>query len=291
MSELIFRQDYWDDLDARRSFKEFLNRIHGLDLSLWETQGYWDYSYRPFSFFDSRGVVVSSVCVYSLDLVVLGKPCRAAQISGVGTLAELRRRGLNRRLTEIALDEILPDHELVFLFSDEDAIPFYVATGFRPLEEHRPFLAVSGAKRRPGLRRLDLADRSDRELVERFAARRVSVSNTLGVLSTRLFMFHALYSMNTCTYHLPDLDLLVLFVEDGERLVIHDLVGERVPSFAEVAPYLVSERTREVCFSFVPDRLAVEGIEWRPYPDNNLFDRGNLPLSGQPFLFPKTAQA
>ena len=291
MSDLVLRQDYWDDLEARRSFKDFLKLIHGLDLSLWESQGYWDYSYRPFSFFNRQGEVVSSVCVYSLDFVLEGQLCRAAQISGVGTLAEERRRGLNRQLTEIALEQILGDHEFIFLFSDDDAIPFYEATGFRAREEHRPHIRVQGRERCPGLRRLDLADRADRELAERFAAQRVAVSSTLGVLSTRLFMFHALYTMNTCTWHLPDLDQLVLFTEDGERLVIHDVVGKRVPTFDELAPYLIAPDTREVAFSFVPDELELEEIDWRPYPGNNLFDRGDLPLGGQPFLFPMTSHA
>ncbi len=38
---LSLRTGYWDDLAARGAFKEFLITIHGLDLSEWESAGYW----------------------------------------------------------------------------------------------------------------------------------------------------------------------------------------------------------------------------------------------------------
>ena len=78
---LSLRTGYWDDLAARDAFKEFLITIHGLDLSEWESAGYWDYAYAPFSFFDGEQVV-SSVCVYSLRAVIDGEPARVAQLSG-----------------------------------------------------------------------------------------------------------------------------------------------------------------------------------------------------------------
>ena len=48
---------------------------------------------------------------------------RLAQISGVGTRPGWRRRGLNRHLTEVALDWARGKHEGVFLFSSDEAIP------------------------------------------------------------------------------------------------------------------------------------------------------------------------
>ena len=93
MEDLEFREAYWDDRKARQAFKEFLVEIHGLDLSAWEQAGFWDEDYRPFTLFDAAGRVVSSVCVYSVEMLVHGESCRAAQISGVGTLPDRRRQG------------------------------------------------------------------------------------------------------------------------------------------------------------------------------------------------------
>jgi ribosomal protein S18 acetylase RimI-like enzyme len=289
--DLHLRQGYQGDHDATAAFKAFLIEIHGLDLTSWEEKGYWNDDYRSFSFFDRKGQVVSSVNVYSLDLLVEGELRRGAQISGVGTLPEYRRQGLNRRLTEIALEWIAPRHDFVFLFSDEDAIPFYRATGFQPLIESRPFVGVSGCEDMAEWRRLDLAVPADRALIERLSRERTPVSDVLGVNSHELFMFHALYTMTDCLHYLPDDDLLVLFRRDGERLFLHDVVGLAVPPFSELYPRIGSPETAEVIFSFVPDKLAPADLRWRPYPDNGLFDRGDLPVRGREFLFPITSQA
>ena len=133
-NELQLRTAYWDDLAARGSFKSFIRDIHGLDFSAWESAGFWDDAYRPFSFFVG-GEVVASVCLYLLDAVIEGRATKVAQISGVGTRPEWRRRGLNRQLTEMALEWGRSRFEGLFLFSDTDAIPFYESCGFEPQAE------------------------------------------------------------------------------------------------------------------------------------------------------------
>lgn len=291
LDDLELRHGYGDDLEARRAFIEFLDHIHGLDLSTWASLGYWDEDYRPFSLFDHEGRIVSSAQVYSLDFVVDGEPRRAAQFSGVGTLEAFRRKGLNRRVTEVALEWLAPSHDFVFLFSDDDAIPFYEATGFQPLAEARPSVAVSGGGGGPEVRRLDIDAAADRELIERLSIGRAPVSNTFGVLSHGLFMFHALYPMREHLHYLSHLDVLVLFRREGQRLDLFDVVGTRVLTLAELLPSIATPETREVAFSFVPDQLEVEEVKWTPYLENNLFDRGDLPLRGRPFLFPFTSHA
>ena len=94
---LTFREDYWDDLESKEEFMRFLIQIHGLDLSRWDRHGFWNRKFRPFSFFKEK-TLVSSLCLYSMDMSVMGKRCRVAQISGVGTLPEYRRQGLSSEL-------------------------------------------------------------------------------------------------------------------------------------------------------------------------------------------------
>jgi GNAT superfamily N-acetyltransferase len=291
MNELVFREAYWADPAARRAFQRFLVEIHGLDLSGWESAGYWDESYRPFSYFDAEGRVVSSVCVYSLAMIVRGSPCRGAQISGVGTSAARRRQGLNRRLTEIALEWAATDHEFVFLFANDDAVPFYARCGFLPVEERIPRVDVQPGRPRPGLRRLDLDEATDVELLHGLAERRAPVSDTLGVISPRLFMFHALYRFRECLYHIRDLDVVVAVERDGPRLTVYDVVGPRVPRLDDLGPYLIAAETTEIEFYFVPDKLAIENPRWRALRGNNLHDRGDIPLRTERFLFPFTAHA
>jgi GNAT superfamily N-acetyltransferase len=288
---LTFRQAYWDDRPARRAFQRFLIEIHGLDLAAWEAAGAWDDRYRPFSYFDASGRVVASVCVYSLEMVVRGCRCRAAQIAGVGTVVERRRQGLNRRLTEAALSWAAGEHDFVFLFSTDEALPFYSRCGFQPLDEWMPWVETRGASARPGARRLDLADADDLALVRSLAARRAAVSDTLGVLGSRLFLFHALYSFPRALYHLPELDCVVALRREQGRLTIHDVVAPRVPRFDELFVLLATPATREVRFYFMPDRLGIQDPRWRPLVGNNLHDRGDFPLRAERFLFPFTSHA
>jgi GNAT superfamily N-acetyltransferase len=291
MSELVFREAYWGDMAARRAFQRFLVEIHGLDLHDWEAAGYWDDDYRPFSYFDGQGRVVSSVCCYSLETVLRGSRSRAAQISGVGTAPERRRLGLNRELTERALEWARRDHEFVFLFSDQDAVPFYERCGFLPQDQQMPHVRVSPREPRAGMRALDVDLPADREQLLDRATRRAGVSSLLGVLNPKLFMFHALYTLRGLLFEIPELGLVIALRRDAARVTILDLVGPRIPRFEEIYPYLASPRTTEVAFHFVPDALALPEVQWHALPGDNLHVREGFPLRGERFLFPFTAHA
>jgi len=114
---LEFRSGYWDDRRATDRFKEFLVTIHGLDLSLWERKGYWDHAnYRAFSLFEGDRIVATTN-LFLMEMMVDGRRRKLGQFSGVGTLPEFRKRGLNRWLTERALEWAAPKHDGFFLFS------------------------------------------------------------------------------------------------------------------------------------------------------------------------------
>jgi len=289
---LRYREAYWEDRDARRAFQGFLREIHGLDLCRWEAIGQWDDDYRPFSFFDADGRVVSSVCVYALDMVVRGAACRAAQISGVGTLPEYRRRGLNRKLTERALAWAADAGcAFVFLFANEDAFGFYEACGFEHLVEFVPTADVRVGETRPGAVTLDPSRPADLDLLRRAARLRAPVSERLGVLSAPLFLFHVVYPRWERLLHVPDLDTIVACRHEGERLTLFDVVAEEVPSLERLLPYVAAPGTTEVTFRFLPERLAPGDLRWQASPENGLHDRGDIPLRGERVIFPHTAQA
>lgn len=85
---LLFRTAYWDDPPAQAAFRELAREIFDLDFTAWADAGCWDHDYRPFSYFDSRGRVVASVCLYSMQLIVEGRPVLAGQFSAVATRPE-----------------------------------------------------------------------------------------------------------------------------------------------------------------------------------------------------------
>ncbi len=285
---LTLRTEYWDDLTARGAFKEFLVTIHDLDLSGWESAGYWDYAYTPFSFFDGEQVV-SSVCVYSLEAVVDGKLGRVAQISGVGTLPSWRRRGLNRQLTECALEWARDDHQAVFLFSDTDAIPFYTACGFEPIDEFVEFMEARAVASEAGAVKLDPGKKAHRDRIYGYAQRRSPISEKFGAGSPKLFAFHCLHSLKDRVYEITGLQCLVCYERADGILKIFDIVSERVPAFEQIYPYIACDGDKGIEFHFYTDKLGLENLQARPLYGNNPFVKGAFPIKSP--VFPFTCRA
>ena len=206
--DLKLRTHYWDDPDAKAAFKQFILKIHGLDFSEWDSFGYWDHAYTPFSFFDGD-TVVASVCVYLLDAVLNGENTRVAQISGLGTLPQWRRRGLSRQLTDIGLCSVQGKHQGVFLFSDTDAIPYYEKCGFNAVNEYVETTKIDPVSNCGGAVKLDPGSEQDLDRIYEYAKARVPVSQKFSVLNARLTMFHVLYGLRDCIFEIPDLDCLV----------------------------------------------------------------------------------
>lgn len=287
-----FKQSYWNDTQARRAFKEFLQTIHGLDLTSWERAGFWDHkNYHPFSLFDEHGHVVSNICIYSTNLIIEGKSCRGAQFSGVGTLDHLRRKGLNSALTQVALDWAAAEHDFVFLFAAQDALSFYNQSGFQYISEAQPFVCLKSRPQKQGLVKLDPCDPEHLKMIAKYAHRRAPASHRLGVCSPKLLLFHVLYQLSDGVYQIPDLDILLLMKRQGTELILFDVIGEKLPKFDAICPYISSPAASEISFGFEPDLLEPKDLIWRSGEKNHLHDRNDFPLRGQPFLIPKSAHA
>jgi hypothetical protein len=225
-----------------------------------------------------------------LDAVIEGEPAKLAQISGVGTAPEYRRRGLNRELTEIGLAWAARWNPAgVFLFSDEDAIPFYTAGGFVPIEEFVEVLELGGETGTGSSRRLDPTREADRQRIHELARRRAPVSQRFGVMNPKLVMFHCLYKLPHAIHEIPELDCVVLASRAGSTLRVHDVIAERMPGWVELSPHLLRASDREVEFHFSTDQLELSGTLLRPLRGNHPFARPGFPLARP--VFPYTSRA
>ena len=286
-----FKHAYWDDSVAKQEFIRFLNSIHKLDLTLWDSLGYWDNNYRPFSYF-REGHIISSVCLYSLDMAVEGRVCKVAQISGVGTLPEYRRQGLNRQLTERVIAWASAKHDFFFLFADHDAYAFYERCGFRRAQEHAACMNIDGMIACPGAVQLDMNKSAHRDLAYGIAQKRAPVSRSLGVLNAKLFMFWCLYGLRDCVYHIPELDVIVLCRRNNGILTLFDIVGPAMPTFDDLYPLIADCEDRSVMFGFMPDCLNLTGGAYDLQPiDNGAFLMGDMPLEHTAYRFPFTSIA
>lgn len=288
--DLAFRENYWGSPERKKAFLAYLVQVFGLDLSLWDKLGFWDDRYRPFSYFDDDSVV-SNVCVYSMDMAVQGRCCRVAQLSAVGTLPEYRRKGLSRKLIKAAMDWARDTHDFFYLFADEEAYGFYRPFGFRPVEEYKARLAVTGMAARPGIVRLDMSRPENIAEVFRIASRREPVSDMLGVSNAKLLMYWCLYGLREYVYYIRDLDVLVLYKRASRLLTIYDVVGSTMPTFDDIYPYLCDPDVDAVEFLFMTDKLQLTEAEHTKVEGNGTHVHGNFPFEDAPFLFPLTSQA
>lgn len=288
--DLTCRDNYWDFPELKKEFIRFLIRIFGLDLSLWDKMGFWDNRYRPFSYFDS-GSLVSNVCVYTMDMMVDGKRCRAAQFSAVATLPEYRRQGLSRELMRQAMDWARNRHDFFFLFADKDAFRLYKEFGFRRTDEYKPLISVSGKAARPGLVKMDMQRPDHIQKVYQLASRRAPVSDALGVFNEKLFMYWCLYGLRDHVHYIPELDILVLYRRDNGSVTVFDIVGSTLPPFDVIYPYISDPTDHTVDFLFMVDKLQLDNFEYMKIDASGAHLLGDFPLEGTHFIFPHTSQA
>ncbi len=285
---LELRRHYWEDRDSRAAFKSFIKDIHNLDFSRWEAMGYWDSAYTPFSYF-KEGKVIASVCIYLLDAVIAGRQTNLAQISGVGTDARWRKRGLSRELTEMGLAWARDKHEGTFLFADDEAIPYYAKCGFSPLNEYLERHFATPTDFKSGAIQLDVTDKAHLDRIYDYALRRDYISHQFSVQSSKLFMFHALYFLQTNIYEIKDLDCLVCYKRDGNTLSIYDIVSEEIPRFEDIYPFIAKETDLRIEFHFQTDKLGLENVEKVLITENNAFTKGIFPVKDP--VFPFTSRA
>ncbi|MFQ5607534.1 MAG: GNAT family N-acetyltransferase [Candidatus Zixiibacteriota bacterium] len=285
-----YKENYWDSPVLKAEFISFLERIHGVDLTVWNDMGFWDNDYRPCCYFAGESMV-SNVCLYSMDMIVNGKPLRAGQISAVGTHLDFRRRGLSYDLTQKALRQASDSYDFYFLYADTDARRLYEKCGFRSVEQFKCAIDAPSVNSQRGAVRLNTNEKDHVALIWRLVSEREPVSLTLGCLNSKLFMFWILCYLHDCIYHIPELDVLIVTKMDGGVVTVYDIIGSRIPPFADIYPYIKSESDRSVEFLFMTDRMQLESERLVKVADSGAYVMGDFELEGRKFLFPFTSQA
>jgi len=288
---LTFKENYYQDEILKKELNRFLKQIHNLDLVLWNEAGYWDKKYRPFSFFDGDKMVASA-CLYSMDMMVDGIKTKVAQISGVGTDPEYRRKGLSFELNMKAIEWARDNHDFYYLFADLEAYPLYKKCGFRLVDEYSYHYPVEGCSPKPGIQKLDIKNRDHLNLIYKMAIEREPVSDLFGVFNEKLFMFWCLYFLQDNIYYIKELDLLVLYERVKNHIKIFDIVSDKILPFSKIYPYITNKNDKVAEFLFMIDKMNLEGGEYKKLePGNGAHMMGFFPLDNQKFILPFTCHA
>lgn len=285
-----YHTQYWKDKARLSAFKTLLYDIHQLDFTLLIESGFWDDNYVPFTFFND-GKAISNVCIYSIPCIVNGEQKQLAQVSGVGTLPEYRKQGLNRKLTKRAIDWAKDQHDFFFLFADDEAVEYYNNGGFTPikqylirqkLEENQLVKTTSPPLEKLGLEQLDF--------IAEAVKNRSPVSNIFATMSLKLTMFHVLYTLPDHLYYIKALDTIIAMEQKKDCLAIYDIIAQKMPSLDTLLPFIFNQAITEIEFHFYPDKLGLSNFNYVELEGYNPFLKGS-PSIKEPLVFPYTIYA
>lgn len=231
----------------RRSFFELAEDVFGLSFEPWFAQGYWMDKYTPYALFDGDRAV-ANVSVNLIDLVWPGVVKHCIQIGTVMTASDYRRAGLARYLMDRVLADWRDRAEAVYLFANDSVLDFYPKFGFhRALEyQSRAWIAAKAGPRV----KLNMSDRSDRELLSRYYQKSNPFSALPMIDNRGLMMFHCSSYLKDCIYHLEDYQAVVIAEQEAGELICYDVYTDGRAPLADILSRLVMGEGQVVRFGF-----------------------------------------
>ncbi|MFD2172295.1 GNAT family N-acetyltransferase [Tumebacillus lipolyticus] len=296
MREYRLVSDYRQVEVLRKSFFDLAKQTFGLDFNEWYDRGFWNDSYICYSFVDGEHIIANA-SVNKMVLTSGGKEYKAIQIGTVMTHPDYRNQGLATKLMKHVIEKYEKEYELIYLFANETVLDFYPKFGFQKVLESSYSLAVSDLKKevalRSALRKLDVDNLADFELMKEFATERIPVSSTLGVKGNEhLLMFYFILVFRDALYYDQNEDVILLFEQEDHVLHVFDIVSKRKIDLEKVVSRIISEKTEFIQFHFVPDSdnenirstLVTE-------TDDTLFVLPSCANARKPVKFPLTSHA
>ncbi|WP_409346169.1 GNAT family N-acetyltransferase [Paenibacillus sp. MBLB4367] len=296
MNEYQLISDYKQIETYRESFFELAKHMFKLDFKEWYDKGCWNDRYICYSYVDGDRVIANA-SISKMVLTSNGKEYRAIQVGTVMTHPDYRYQGLATKLMNHIIEKYEKDYDFIFLFANDTVLDFYPKFGFEKVQESSFSMTVSDlnklAVQKSALRKLDVDNRADFELMKEFAARRIPVSSTFGVKDHKgLLMFYFLIVFRDAIYYDQAEDAILLFEREENRLHVFDIVSKKKINLEAVVNRMISDETELVHFHFVPDTDNVNIQKaYITETDDTLFVRPLLIDGVNHFTFPLTSHA
>ncbi|GIP31012.1 GNAT family N-acetyltransferase [Paenibacillus sp. J2TS4] len=296
MSKYPLISDYRQIEKYRESFNELAKQVFEIDFKEWHDKGFWSDHYICYSYVDGDQVIANA-SVNKMVLMCNGKEYKAIQLGTVMTHPDYRHQGLAAKLMNHIIEKYEKDYDFIYLFANDTVLDFYPKFGFEKVQESSFTLTVSDLKqqavRKSALRKLDVDNQDDFELMKEFAAERIPISSTFGVKDgEQLLMFYFIVVFRNAIYHDEDEDAILLFKQEENHLHVFDIISKRKINLEAVVDHMISDETEFVHFYFVPDSDN-ENIQSAliTESDDTLFVRPLLIDGTKHFRFPFTSHA
>jgi predicted N-acetyltransferase YhbS len=262
----------------------------GHTFSAWGARGGWVDGYDVFAMVvDDQ--VVSTVGRQSMRYVINGKERSGYQLGAVATHADHRNRGLARLLMNKVLGELDAPDQPVILFANSSVLDFYPRFGFRRLAQSRFIGHIDVHPAGTLAPSLDLARPADRAWLAAHCARAGFAGRGFTAREYYPAMLFHLTRQPRIVFRLDSYEAVVIVQQDGDRLLIEDLLATRPFRLKDVLPYISANPVRTLEFGFHPEA-------WWPNAASKALDDGSSPLFARgtaveiegPIRFPDLAQ-
>lgn len=296
MSDYQLISDYKQNERLKVSFNELAKEVFGLDFKEWYDRGCWNDNYICYSYVDGE-TVIANASINKMVVVSNGEEYNAIQVGTVMTHPDYRHQGLAAKLMDHIIQKYEQYYDFIYLFANETVLDFYPKFGFESVQESSFSLNTSDLRiqqdKKFTLRKLDVTNQADFELMKEFAAKRVPVSSILGVkVDEHLVLFYFILALSDAVYYIEEEKLIVILKEEDQVLHLFDIISKRSIELESVLAGIVSAEMKTIKFYFTPD-LEGKDIHIELITERNdlLFVRPLLKDLNKPFLFPLTSHA
>ncbi|MEH6944973.1 GNAT family N-acetyltransferase [Bacillus sp. JJ722] len=295
MSHYQLISDYKDHEVYKKSFNELAKMVFQIDFKNWYEKGCWNDKYICYSYIDGDKVIANA-SISKMTIVSNGKEYNAIQVGTVMTHPDYRNQGLSTKLMNHIIEKYEKDYDFTYLFANKTVLDFYPTFGFEKVHESSYTMNISEVKRLPArstLRRLDITNEKDYELIQRFAVERISVSSILGVINNEsLLMFYLILVFNDAIYYLEEEDVIVIYNHEDNQLHLYDVISRKPVEIDYIINSIVTSETETINFYFTPDYDGKEiHTEFITDSDDTLFVRPSFLEKKKHFQFPLTSHS
>lgn len=241
MDKVELMIDYKTNDTLRGSFNTLATETFGINFEPWFKKGFWNDAYMCYSYaLDGR--IIANVSINKMTLRLQGKSYQALQIGTVMTTPEYQRMGLAYNLFDIVVKEWEEKVDFIYLFGGDQALPLYKKFDMIAYDEHRYFVSCPKQLVKSDIRKLNLKDSEDYDLMLNITHKRVAQSDAIGVeKDSHLIMFycHEWYADNL--YYLEKEDTILVMAEEEEMLQLYDVLADEVKDVAKLLSLIVTE--------------------------------------------------
>lgn len=272
-------------------FFDFIELIFGgRTFFAWGARGGWADGYEVSAMVVDYQIV-STVGRMSMRYVINGEARNGFQLGAVATRPDHRNRGLARLLMKRVLSELDAPDQPVILFANSSVLDFYPRFGFRRLAQTR-FVGYVDLRPQGKLApSLDLARPIDRAWLADHCAKASAIGESFAARDYYPALLFHLTRRPRMVFRLDSFGAVVVIRQEGERLLIEDLLATRPFSLSDVLPHVCAQPVRTIEFGFNPEAWwpdaesqAMDDLE------SPLFVRGAAADVKEPLRFPDLAQ-